>query len=150
MQPSAQLHRTIDGVETDIVLQSYVDRVLILVTQLGKVGSLIQASMPETVPFPPSLPIDPYSETLKLVEPMSSIELTPLLGTAPSQDIATLHDLYVSQIATLFWTQGPMGDRRNVVVGLALKKQENEEVFRTTFTSIMRMFLELLKTQTAA
>jgi hypothetical protein len=56
----------------------------------------------------------------------------------------TLHSLYAAQIATILWTaefDGPLEvDRRNVVVGIALRKsdgagsdelsQEEREVFR--------------------
>lgn len=41
MQPSSHLSRTLDDVETEVVIQNYADRVLVLVTQLGKVGNLV-------------------------------------------------------------------------------------------------------------
>ena len=34
-------HRTIGGIETEVVIQSFADSVLVLVTQLGKVGNLV-------------------------------------------------------------------------------------------------------------
>lgn len=41
MLQTANIAREIEGVQTDVLLQAFADRVLILVTQLGKVGSLV-------------------------------------------------------------------------------------------------------------
>jgi proteasome assembly chaperone 3 len=35
--------REINGIATEVVVQNYADRVLVLVTQLGKVGNLVRA-----------------------------------------------------------------------------------------------------------
>jgi len=43
----------------------------------------------------------------------------------------TLHSLYAAQIATIVWTAGSDGplevDRRNVVVGIALRKSDGAD-----------------------
>jgi len=36
-----QISRTLGGIETQVFMQSFVDRVLVLVTQVGKVGNLV-------------------------------------------------------------------------------------------------------------
>lgn len=36
-----QISRTVNGIETQVFIQSFVDRVLVLVTQVGKVGNLV-------------------------------------------------------------------------------------------------------------
>lgn len=41
MLPNATLVKELEGVQTDVLLQAYADRILVLVTQLGKVGSLV-------------------------------------------------------------------------------------------------------------
>ncbi|KAI0372919.1 hypothetical protein BV20DRAFT_1014125 [Pilatotrama ljubarskyi] len=151
--------RDIDGVQTDVLIQAFADRVLVLVTQLGKVGSLIQASMPSTMPLLPPPPPDP-SQPNELPLPVSppSLQLTPLLGSAPSERIHTLHSLYASQIATLVWTLEEASvlevDRRPVVVGVALAKStepsESSELSahdRTVFRGVMDMVRELLGKQ---
>ena len=75
MLQTAICTRILEGVQTDILLQAFADRIVVLVTQLGKVGSLvcpcfricsnqfaltvsqIQATMPSTMPLlPPPLP----------------------------------------------------------------------------------------------
>ena len=94
------------------------------------------------------MPIDVTSENLILDEPLSSIELTTLLGGAQSPDMDNLHRLYASQIATLLWTHGLPEDRRNVVLGIALRRAEKDQGERETFMGVMRMILELLQTAT--
>ncbi|EKM55337.1 uncharacterized protein PHACADRAFT_255891 [Phanerochaete carnosa HHB-10118-sp] len=96
-----------------------------MITQLGKVGTLIEASIPDaTLSIPPPAPSTDSSEIL-LPPPPPSIHLTPLLGSAPSEHLQTLHSLYAAQVATLVWTsnaEGMMGgDRRAVIVGIALR-----------------------------
>ena len=36
-----QMSRKVCGIETQVFMQSFVDRVLVLVTQVGKVGNLV-------------------------------------------------------------------------------------------------------------
>jgi hypothetical protein len=38
---SRQLSKDLEGIPTDVLVQKYADRVLVLVTQLGKVGNLV-------------------------------------------------------------------------------------------------------------
>ncbi|KAI5123616.1 hypothetical protein M0805_003432 [Coniferiporia weirii] len=153
VQPSSRLLRTLEGVETEVVIQNYADRVLVLVTQLGKVGNLIQASIPATASLAP-LSAESTQDNVPLVEPPPSIELIPLLGSPPSQHIATLHSLYASHIATLVWTLSSRsgdGERRCVITGLALKKHPAVDDdgaslsvgAQNTFKGVMEMIFEL-------
>lgn len=85
------------------------------------------------------------------------MQLTPLLGGAPSDHMRILHSLYASQIATIVWLQestNAEGSRRSVVVGLALKPMkdaDNTEITdgqRKIFYGIMEMLQQLLQQQT--
>ncbi|KAJ7632698.1 hypothetical protein FB45DRAFT_913203 [Roridomyces roridus] len=145
---STQISRELEGDATEIVLQTFADRVLVLVTQLGKVGNLIQATIPDTAPL--MGPVDAQT----LPEPPASIQLTPLLGNAPSQHLQTLHSLYAAQIATIIWTAG-LGNplevsRKSVVVGIALRKSDAgsdgtlTDKERSVFAGVMSMVQELL------
>ncbi|KAJ7109455.1 hypothetical protein C8R44DRAFT_713558 [Mycena epipterygia] len=130
-----QISRELEGNTTEIVVQTFADRILVLVTQLGKVGNLVGGSV--YLPSPPA-----------------SIQLTPLLGNAPSQHVQTLHSLYAAQIATILWTVGSSNplevSRKSVVVGIALRRSdENEdggltENERIVFAGVMSMILELV------
>jgi len=159
MRSSLQLSRVIDRQETEILIQHYADRVLVLVTQLGKVGNLIQASIPPTTQlFSPPLG-GTASDPIPLIEPSPSIELTRLLGSAQSDQVGTLQSLYASHIATMIWTQGMQvggvmdnGDRRSVIVGLALKpspkSDEGEglnDATRNTFKGVMKLVLDAIR-----
>ena len=41
MLQTANIARELVGVQTDVLLQAFADRIVVLVTQLGKVGSLV-------------------------------------------------------------------------------------------------------------
>ncbi|KAG6874210.1 hypothetical protein C0995_003756 [Termitomyces sp. Mi166 len=151
-----QLSRPFGGYPTQILVQFFADRVLVLVTQLGKVGTLIQASIPDTAPLLPAPAPDlQYPNQQPLPPPSPAIQLTPLLGSSPSEYIHTLHSLYASQIATIVWTQAALRametSRRNVVVGLALKKFDGSDDEGVTerdkklFQGVMSALHELLK-----
>ncbi|KAI0707614.1 hypothetical protein C8Q76DRAFT_628244 [Earliella scabrosa] len=156
MLQTATLVRELEGKQTDVLLQAFADRILVLVTQLGKVGSLIQATIPSTMPLLPPPPPDPSEpNVVPLPIPPPSLQLTPLLGSAPSERIQTLHNLYASQIATIVWTMEEASvleaDRRAIVVGIALAKttgplnsSELTPHDRAVFYGVMEMVRELV------
>lgn len=105
------------------------------------------------LPPPPPDPSQP--NVIPLPVPPPSLQLTPLLGSAPSERIQTLHNLYASQIATLVWTlEGASvleADRRAVVVGIALAKaldpansSELTPHDRAMFYGVMNMVRDVL------
>ena len=116
----------------------------------------IQVSIPQAAPLlvQPS-PDQGEPNTPTLPPPPPSIQLTPLLGSAPTDHLRTLYALYASQIATIIWIAetGELMDerRRSVVVGVALKKSGEEEsqglseAERETFHRVMGMIGDLVK-----
>ncbi|KAI0054152.1 hypothetical protein FA95DRAFT_1579190 [Auriscalpium vulgare] len=151
----AQTEAVLNSTSTQVLVQAFSDRVLVLVTQVGKVGTLTQATMPATVPIEPAPPADPSDpDNRPLPPPHPSIELTPLLGQAPSSHTQALHSLYASQIATLVWTAEAEGlltsSRPGVIVGLALKRpldgqSDGTAVDAETFHGVMKMVRGLLE-----
>lgn len=157
----------ISDVNTDVLIQQYADRILVFVSQLDKVGSLvmplhvdisilitgfkIQASLPATIPLENSNERDTQST---FPSPSPAIEITPLLSSAPSEQIQTLHNLYVSQIASLIWTaeaeQGVEG-RRPVILAIALKRSldSDEAPDQETFTRVMGMIQSILRSESS-
>lgn len=118
--------------------------------------SKIQASIPQTAPLLTQLsPDEEELSTSTLPPPPSSIQLTPLLGSASTDHLRTLYALYASQIATIIWIAeagGSMDERRrSVIVGLALKKSGGEEdqglseAERETFHQVIGMVRDLVK-----
>ncbi|KAF9464772.1 hypothetical protein BDZ94DRAFT_1255854 [Collybia nuda] len=144
-----QITRNLNGHSTEILIQTFADRILVLVTQKGKVGTLVQASIPDTTPLPPA----PKSEH-QLPQPPVAIQLTPLLGRAPSEHMQTLHALFTAQIATIIWMHESRGSsetaRRDVVVGLALDQSGGKDGVgltdreRDTFQGVMSMIFVVL------
>lgn len=120
----------------------------------------IQASIPSTAPLLPNSATISDSEHAEdvvselghaLPSPPPSIQLIPLLGSAPTEHIQTLHSLYASQAATLVWlsVEKHGGERKPVVVGIALRKADvwDEVKERKTFLGVMKMLQELLVQQ---
>ncbi|GAA6004910.1 hypothetical protein JCM10207_008449 [Rhodosporidiobolus poonsookiae] len=169
--PTAQRARIVNGVQTDVLVQSFADRILVLVTQLGRIGCMIQVSPPPpTLSAPPPLAPpsdDPTSILASLPPPHPSTVLTPLFGVPPNPHVSSLHDLYASQVgAIVFLRLGGGADAaggmpglgsaaKPVVLGIALKmrpgraEEDDEEggvsdEERTTFAEVMEMVLECL------
>jgi len=109
----------------------------------------IQATIPATTPLLPAPLLDPTRPNDQpLPPPPAAIQLTPLLGNAPSEHMQTLHSLYASQIATIVWTAESEGSlevhRRDVVVGIALRKSDGGDGERKVFVGIMALLRDLL------
>ncbi|WWC64544.1 uncharacterized protein I303_107154 [Kwoniella dejecticola CBS 10117] len=128
---SFQLRQRICGVETELLIQTFDDRILVIITQNGKVGCLTQASLPPQIPLPPPprpTQTNGHSNALHILEilpvPPPALQLTPLVGTPTNP---TLYDLHTNQISTLVFYALEMSScsRRNVVVGLSLKRTPN-------------------------
>jgi len=158
MDHNAQTTQEIEGVQTELLIQSYGDAVLVLVTQLGKVGNLMQLSIPATTPLRPP----PVGSAFP--EPPVSIQITNLLGAPPSEHIGDLYSLYATQIAAIVWTQEEIpgtlpaeSGRRNIIVGLALKAGKASQAGvqdsgltdgeRKMFVGVMEMLTSSLKRQ---
>ncbi|KAK0239954.1 hypothetical protein EDD85DRAFT_823896 [Armillaria nabsnona] len=151
---SRQTEKELAGNLTQVVIQTFSDRILVLVTQLGKVGNLIQATLPPTAPLiaPAIDPTNPNA--ISLPPPSPAIQLTPLLGNAPSEHVQILHNLFASQIATLVWAAEAESimqpSRQSVIVGIALQKSnvteggELSDTERATFLGVMDMVQGLL------
>ncbi|GAA5918509.1 hypothetical protein JCM6882_001360 [Rhodosporidiobolus microsporus] len=138
--PTAQRARIVNGVHTDVLVQSFADRILVVVTQLGRIGCMIQVSPPPpTLPSPVPPPPSSNSLLASLPPPHPSTVLSPLFGVPPSPHISSLHDLYASQIGAIVFSRsggggGPgggledlggmpvlAGAAKPVVLGIALK-----------------------------
>ncbi|KZT51270.1 hypothetical protein CALCODRAFT_488073 [Calocera cornea HHB12733] len=141
--PTKSVAKELYGVHTELNIQTYADRVMVLVTQLNKVGCLIQATLPPAVPLLPPLPG-------QMPQPSTATVLTPLFGAPPSEHLHDLYGLYANQIAAIIWTaEGAAGLRRPVVVGVALERKKDEEGQgltqreRDVFDGIMKMVMDV-------
>ncbi|KAI0306475.1 hypothetical protein B0F90DRAFT_1923291 [Multifurca ochricompacta] len=151
MQSVLQAERDIESINTQVIIQTYSDRVLVIITQLKKVGTLIQASLPPTTPLVDSSEESSQaaSDAIALSPVHPSIDLVYLFGHAPSLDHQTLYSSYAAQVATLVWASERYGSSRTpVIVGVALKALRSPEKFsnadRATFLQVMDLVRELL------
>ncbi|GAA5923493.1 hypothetical protein JCM3775_000405 [Rhodotorula graminis] len=165
--PTAQRARKVNGIHTDVVVQIFQDRVLVIVTQLGRIGAMIQVTAPPsalTALPPPPPPPQASSSTARTVPrpaPHPSTLLTPLFGAAPSPHIASLHDLYALHVgAAIFARLGAAGEgaQRPVVLGIGLKRAQRDgaalgdddddagvtEAEKETFEQVLDMVIECL------
>ncbi|OAV85990.1 hypothetical protein PTTG_12509 [Puccinia triticina 1-1 BBBD Race 1] len=159
--PFRQCARIIDSVHTEVMVQGYSDRTLVLVTQTGKIGSLTQVTVPLASfeqgyelasglddGLVPALPV-----------PFTSLQLVPLLSSTPP-DLKPLYDVYLNQIAMLALTGfspdnsshlrscNPDRMLKPVIIGLALTRlpktteQDVTNLERARFSAIMNMIIE--------
>ncbi|KAG7092570.1 hypothetical protein E1B28_008918 [Marasmius oreades] len=147
----------LNDVPTGVSIQTFKDSVLVLVSQVGKVGNLIQVTLPPTTPLLPAATADPLESNTRQLPPIpAATHLTSLLGHAPSEYRHTLHNLYASQIASLIWNMAPEDPtsqaRKTIIVGIALQKSKTNddtssptETEKETFTGVMRTVQELLE-----
>jgi proteasome assembly chaperone 3 len=156
--PSRQTARLVNGIHTEIIVQRFTDRILVLVTQLNKVGQLLQVSAPvHRSSLPPLLTRNatmPELQGLNLPAIEPSLSLTPLMGRAPNDHAQLLHHLYATQIASIVFeaasgTGNEPWQGNAVVVGIALKgaagdsdEMEISPDERKTFAEVMKMVLE--------
>jgi proteasome assembly chaperone 3 len=117
--------------------------------------SKIQASISPTAPLPTLTDGHSHPNAQLLPQPPIAIQLTQLLGSAPSEYMQTLHSLFATQIATIIWAaeaEGHEHSRRNVVVGIALRNSQEvpgtglNSKDRAMFREVMTMLQELLQT----
>lgn len=135
-----QATATISNVPTHITSMSFADKVMITITQNGKLGQWL------TVPL---LADDPTSSDphFNLAENMDGDSLLPvtrfqprtLLG-AGGTERETMGQLYASQIASLITTKNPE-ESRSLMLGLGLAKVD---LSRDTFLEILDLVTKVL------
>ncbi|KAF9952428.1 hypothetical protein BGZ72_006297 [Mortierella alpina] len=108
-----QAARTIQGKHTEVLVSSYADKILILVSQYGKVGSIIHTSVDQQS-------LSSSTAASDLAATTSSF----LLGAGSSVSKKTqLYQVYASHISQMIHHQNP-AETRSVVLSLALSVQE--------------------------
>ncbi|OAG37344.1 hypothetical protein AYO21_08421 [Fonsecaea monophora] len=134
-----QAAKEVNGVKTDVMYISFADKIMITITQNGKLGQWI------TVPLLSDNPThsDPYFQTGRSGEdallPSTRFSPRTLLGAGGSEREAMGH-LYASQIADAIITKTP-DERRSLMLGLGLAKVELE---RDVFSQIIDLVLSVL------
>lgn len=158
---SKQLATKVNGVHLEVLTQRFTDRVLVLITQVNKVGFLYQVSAPlhsqQASLSRAKASTLPELQDLALAPANPSFVILNLLGASPDEHTEMLHHLYATQVASIVLhssQSSAKGDRwtgNQVIVGLALKRDRTAEEVesepitsseRSTFAAAMRLVLE--------
>ncbi|KAK3325287.1 hypothetical protein B0H66DRAFT_529333 [Apodospora peruviana] len=118
--PSKTVKGQVSGVETEVTYMSFSDKIMINISQGGRLGQWVQVplSAPSAASVDMALPTAGLSA-------LPSTHLTPktLLGGG-SEDRETLGQLYASQIGSFLSLRDPE-EKRTLLLGLGLEKVES-------------------------
>ncbi|EXJ72434.1 uncharacterized protein A1O5_04938 [Cladophialophora psammophila CBS 110553] len=137
--PTKQVAGEVNGVKTDVMYISFADKIMITITQNGRLGQWV------TVPLLSDNPThsDPYFQTSRSGDdallPSTRFSPQTLLG-AGSSGREAMGQLYASQIADAIVTKTP-DESRALMLGLGLAKVELE---RDVFLQIIDLVLSVL------
>ncbi|CZT05497.1 hypothetical protein WAI453_004979 [Rhynchosporium graminicola] len=136
--PAATKHAAglVNGQETDVSSIYFSDKIMITVSQEGRLSQWIQVPLSSASPtsFDTALPTD-GENTL----PLSHLTPRTLLGAGGDQR-ETVGHLYASQIASLIATRDPE-DTRTVVVGFGLPQIDMD---REAFFDMMELIQKVI------
>ncbi|MCJ1439727.1 MAG: hypothetical protein MMC23_000208 [Stictis urceolatum] len=124
-----QASATVAGVPTDVVINGFSDKIMVMVSQAGRLGMWLQ------VPLNPTSPA--HGNTLPSADdddllPLTHLTPQPLLGAANSVR-QTTGQLLAAQIASTISARNP-DEGRSILVGLGLEK---EELMREGFVDLL-------------
>jgi len=136
-----QATATINAVPTHITSISFTDKIMITITQNGKLGQWL------TVPLLADNPTssDPHFNIAQNVDegdsllPVTRFQPRTLLG-AGGTERETMGQLYASQIASLITTKNPE-ESRSLMLGLGLAKVD---LSRDTFLEVLDLVTKVL------
>ncbi|KAE9374140.1 hypothetical protein N431DRAFT_404664 [Stipitochalara longipes BDJ] len=134
--PSKQAAGLVNGTPTDVSSVYFADKILITISQGGRLSQWIQVPLSSASPttFDTALPSD--NEDML---PLAHLTPKTLLGAGGEQR-ETLGHLYASQIASLIATRNPE-ETRTVVVGLGLQKVDME---REAFFDLLELLQKVI------
>lgn len=98
MLQTANIARELEGIQTDVLLQAFADRIVVLVTQLGKVGSLVSRTKTVLYAYFPSCAHrsrPPFHLPCLSYLPLLRIPSTPMSFPFPSHHPASSLHLYL-------------------------------------------------------
>ena len=154
--PTQQVAGEINGVKTDVMYMSFADKIMITISQNGKLGQWVclPSILPTTrliwmvkvtVPLLSENPTqsDPYFQTNRSGDDalLPSVRFSPrtLLG-AGGTDREAMGQLYASQIANAIVTKSPE-ESRSLMLGLGLVKVE---IDREVFWQVIDLVLSII------
>ncbi|KAG5952141.1 hypothetical protein E4U53_001507 [Claviceps sorghi] len=134
--PSKQATGTVNGIDTQVASLSFSDKILVTISQQGRLSQWIQVPLAESSAGVVEMTLPTSSHGLL---PSTHLSPTTLLGGG-GDDRETLGHLYAAQIASHISLKSP-DDRRTLVLGLGLSKFENE---REAFFDLVELAQKVL------
>ncbi|OJJ43804.1 hypothetical protein ASPZODRAFT_19107 [Penicilliopsis zonata CBS 506.65] len=129
---------TVNGVQTDVMSMGFSDRILVTISQKGRLAQWLHVPLENKNPGTDGFHTISEATDDSLL-PMSNLTATSLLGGhAPGHD--TLGQLYARQIASAIATKTP-NERRLLVVGLGLDSADTD---RDVFFAIIDLVLQCI------
>ncbi|OOF91161.1 hypothetical protein ASPCADRAFT_211443 [Aspergillus carbonarius ITEM 5010] len=133
-----QVAGVIQGIQTDVTLIKFSDRILVTISQKGRLGHWLHVPLENKNPGTEGFHTVPDSADDSLL-PIGNLTATSLLGgRAPGHEI--VGQLYARQIASAIVTKTP-NEKRMLVVGLGL---ETADADRDVFFAIVDLVLQCL------
>ncbi|KAJ5180232.1 hypothetical protein N7492_003442 [Penicillium capsulatum] len=133
-----QVAGMVAGVKTDVLVLSFSDKIVVTISQEGRLAHWLHVSMGSQNPGTDGLHTfseDPEDSLL----PLSGLTATSILGGyAPGQD--TVGQLLARQVATAIATKSP-AEKRLLVVGLGLGNSGSD---RDSFFAIVDLVLQCI------
>ncbi|KAG6054340.1 hypothetical protein E4U17_003880 [Claviceps sp. LM77 group G4] len=127
--PSRQASGIVNGIETQVTSLGFSDKIVITISQEGRLAQWIQVPL---ISPPDGLVELPLPSTGQGVLPLTHLTATTLLGSG-GDDRETLGHLYAGQIASHVSLVAP-DDRRTLILGLGLSNSKAE---RTEFFDLI-------------
>lgn len=126
----------IDGIHTDITSTAFSDKILITITQGGRLSQWIHVPLDSPNPNFADQYM-PSGDDENALLPMAHLSQKTLLGGSTSER-ETVGQLFATQIASAISTRNP-DEKRTVLVGLGLSKFEaRREMFYDTVDLVMK------------
>ncbi|KAI9281744.1 hypothetical protein BC943DRAFT_362850 [Umbelopsis sp. AD052] len=124
-----QAARIVQGLHTEVLVSGFKDKIFVVVTQYGRIGSLINT----TFDIPPNLARSP-----------STVPTTSkFLMNSAATELSDLYLLYAASVSRAIATSNPR-ESRPVVLGIALKDTGDIQKRKELHENIMDMVRETI------
>ncbi|MCJ1228904.1 hypothetical protein MMC12_005568 [Toensbergia leucococca] len=133
---SKQAAGVVDGITTQVTSISFSDKIMVTVTQAGRLAQWIHVPLDSASPTYADQHLPAPTDDNDLL-PMSHLTPKTLLGVS-TPERETIGQLYATQIASAIALKNPQ-ENRTIIIGLGLSKTEaNRETFLDTVDLVLR------------
>ncbi|PQE13880.1 Proteasome assembly chaperone 3 protein [Rutstroemia sp. NJR-2017a BBW] len=139
--PSKQVSGLVSGIQTDVSCLSFADKIVVTISQGGRLGQWI--SLPLTTTSPTAYDtILPSPSANGMILPLEHLTPKTMLG-AGGENRERIGHLYATQIGSMILQKNPE-ERRTVMVGLGLEKSASEGGGREGYFDLLELIVGVL------